>query len=273
MKNNYYKFYDHSTIFCDSGVATPQQIKQSLEKAIEQAEKILGYKTNCKFRINLITKEGAYYGIGYIYITCPKIYWMLLGKNPDGTDRYEEILDPDWKPPKRDNNRNQIISSWSDMVEEKEKFIHPKIKKTLKPLINIPKYKYNDGQLEHLKELQEKTKIPELGFFEISRAYAVEPPENTLKYRLCARNIQNWIPIEAFQQIFSFYSHSESYPKINFIDSKKGGRIVFISFNPKSDDALFALLMTKKLSIINTNNPEQKKVLIFMHAFDKHKKR
>lgn len=285
------RHYDNHSIYCDSGVANESQVSTCIRKAIKDAEEVLGYTTNCKFRINLLVdKEGKYFGFGYIRVSDPKIYWMLLGRNPDGSERIEEYPDPDWvAPPKKNANLTQeeIIEknskkSWFEIAEEEDAYIQPILTKVLPPLITIPGYEYDEEQIEHLKELAEEkgekdSEIPKIGYFEISRGYATDPAPGMLKHRLCARNVPEWIPVEAFKAIFSFYVSEESnqkdekFPVVNFVDSKKGGRIVFITFDSLTKDAIFALLMTKKTRIVNPKNPEQKKMLIFMHAYDNNK--
>ena len=96
----------------------------------------------------------------------------------------------------------------------------------------------------------------------------MDAPPGTLRYRLCARRVPNWIPIEAFKSIFSFRTGGGEYPKVNFVNSKKGGRIVFINFDPKTKDGIFTLLMTRKTIIVNPSNPEQRATLVFSHAYD-----
>jgi len=294
------KILDFSTLFVESGVANNSQVGECLKKAILDAEKVLGYKTNCKFKVNLIVdKDGKYFGFGYIRVSDPKIYWMLLGRNPDGSERVEEHLDPNWKPPVNTNDGlsfEQILEknknkSWFEIAQEEDSYIQPKIKINLSPLITIPGFEYDDEQIAHLKELaiekgEPNAVIPKYGYFELSRAYASFPDSNFLKNRLCARNVPEWIPEEAFKTIFSSYVSeeykgktgkirignkeiSDTYPIINFVDAKnKGGRIVFVTFPPETNDAIFALLMTKKTRVVNPKNPNQKTTLIFMHAFD-----
>ena len=63
----------------------------------ELPEKIL---LKCGIKVNLIVnKNGEYYGFGYIRVSNESVYWMLLGRNPDGSDRVLEYPDPNWIPP------------------------------------------------------------------------------------------------------------------------------------------------------------------------------
>jgi hypothetical protein len=289
------KHYDEHSLYIDSGVATEAQVSKCLKEAIEKGEEILGSKNTCKFKVNLIVnKDGEYFGFGYIRVSDPKIYWMLLGRNPDGSERIEEYPDPNWSPPKREIlTPDQIIEkskrkTWIEQVEEEDAFIQPMIKKQLPPLIAIPGYKYDVEQRKHLKELAEENgtnvEVPLLGHFEISRGYATDTQLGMLKNRICARNVPDWIPIEAFKSIFSFYvsdknkkikeanGNEETYPIVNFVDSNKG-RIVFVTFDPQTKDAIFALLMTKKLRIAHPKDSKKKTTLVFMHAYDNSKKK
>lgn len=271
------KYLDDSILYIDSGVANSSQISTSLKIAIADAEKILGHPTKCRFKINLlVNKEGEYFGYGYIWISSPEIYWMLLGRNSDGSERIEEYPDPDWKPPSV-VKKNFNEKHWADVVEEEDSFVQPVIKKVLPPLVTFQGYLYEPDQILHLQELRNEQEgentilpIPAMGYFEISRGYAIDAPPGTLRHRLCARNVPNWIPAEAFKSIFSFYLQDSEgkYPIVNFVNAKKGGRIVFITFDPAKKDAIFTLLMTKKTVMVNPKNPKQTVTLIFSHAFD-----
>ena len=317
----------------------------------------LGYKppqrkelTSCKIRVNLIVnKNGDYYGFGYIHVSREDVYWMLLGKNTDGTDRVLEYLDPNWVPPLpkaklTDEEEQEIYSNmkWYEIAEEEDKYVHPTIRQVLKPLMVVPGYEYDEMQYRHHQEIAKKdgkdpTKVPRTGYFEFSRAYARDVEVGKMPHVLCARQVPEWIPPIAFKQIFrdyasdnttnilmksdskirlmsmsdspsntpenstreddnndsdhdtnndnnitDVYENSEdkqnveeiydTYPFVNIIDGKKdGGRIVFITFETESKDAIFALLMTRKVHIVHPRNSNLKCTLIFDHAYEKGK--
>jgi hypothetical protein len=296
------KHYDEHTIYCDTAVATEKQLADAFRQAILDAAKVLGEKNTCKFKVNLLVdKEGKYFGFGYVRVSDPRVYWMLLGRNPDGSERVEEYPDPNWLPP-TDPNTNlsveEIIErnknkTWAELAAEEDKYIQPIIKKQLPPLITLQGYEYDEEQRKHLRQLaleeerehsKDKGKLNEIpthGYFAIQRGYALDAPEGYFKNKICARNVPDWIPLEAFKSIFSFYVSGESknkkvlvhgkeetYPLVNFFSSKKGGKIVFVTFDPNSKDAIFALLMTKKTNIVHPQDPTKKTTLIFMHAFE-----
>lgn len=336
-KNN--KHYDDHTLYIESGEAKEDQIAECLKVAIIQADRVLGRKTNCKFQINLIMKDGQYVGHGYIRISSKEVYYMMLGFNPDGTPRTIEIPDPDWiSPSLKDSSTDLNIDdfvfnegtltkkkSWFELTMEEDSKIQPTIKKYLPPLVIIPGYVYDEEQINenYLQEenedenrtKSEDTHIPTVGHFTLSRAFAYDPPQGYLKYRLCSKNVPDWVPEKAFKSIFSSYVSdatkfattnfgkkevTDTYPIVNLIrknlddsssnsyyssrgrkynegkyksedegrDEKKKGNIVLISFDPNNNDAIFALLMTRKLKIIHPSNPELSCVLHFNHAYD-----
>lgn len=305
------KYMDTHTLHVESGVANERQLVEVLTKAVKDAEDYLGWENKTRFKVNLIVgKNGEYFGYGYVRISKPEVYWLLLGKNPDGSDRYEEYPDPNWTPPKLDNSKDKNLESksWAQIAEEEEAMIHPMIRKNLPPLITIPGYEYDEEQKAHLLSLKKeggdedkkekegdgdnkkddnKKEIPNMGYIIISRAYASDPEDsNMLKNRICATKIPEWIPKEAFKSIFSFYTSEESrnkkgtvyldnekeitetYPIVHFVDTKKVGRMAFITFDPATKDCLFALLMTKKTRLINPKNPTEKATIVFTHAYD-----
>ena len=266
------KFLDENTLYVDTGVATTGQLSECIKKAIQEAEKILKKEASCRYKVNLLVgRDGAYFGYAFVWVSSSEIYWMLLGRNPDGSERYEEYPDPNWKPPcspRSSPPRDTKSKNWIDVVEEEDRYTCPMLRKDLPPLVEVPGYRYNSEQRSHLEELAEGQPVPEMGYFVMSRGYALDAPAGTLSHRLCARRVPEWIPLEAFKSIFSFRTANSHYPKVNFVNSKKGGRIVFINFDPKTKDGIFTLLMTRKTLIVNPANPSQRTTLVFSHAYD-----
>ena len=269
----------------------------------------------CRIRVNLIVnKNGDYYGFGYIHVSKEEVYWMLLGKNPDGTDRVLEYLDPEWLPPlpkpkltEEEEQERYSNMKWYEIAEEEDKYVHPVIKQVLKPLMTVPGYKYDEMQYKHLQEIalekeKDPTKVPEMGYFELSRAYARDVELGKMTNVLCARQVPEWIPSIAFKSIFKGYASDpttkilqkkstdqrkqqgegdgdagrvpedvyDSYPFVSLIEGKKdGGKIVFVTFEPDTRDAIFALLMTRKVHIVHPRNSKLRCTLIFDHAYEK----
>lgn len=251
--------------------------------------------TTCKIKVNLIfNKSGDYYGFGYIHVSREDVYWMLLGKNPDGTDRVLEYLDPDWVPPlpkpeltQEQEQERYSSMKWYEIAEEEDNYVHPTIRQILKPLMPVPGYEYDELQYRHHQEVAKRdgkdpTKVPKTGYFEFSRAYARDVDSGKMENVLCARQVPDWIPPFVFKQIFKYYvsdsvktitnedGTEDTYPIVNLIDGKReGGRIVFVAFEGGTKDAIFALLMTRKVHIVHPKNPSLKCTLIFDHAYER----
>jgi hypothetical protein len=185
--------------------------------------------------------------------------------------------------------------TWYEMVEEEDKYVHPIIKKVLEPLMALPGYKYDEIQYKHHQEIaksegKDPSTVPDTGYFELSRAYARNVESGKICNVLCARKVPSWIPPGVFKNIFRPYASDntteinriiinqdgseeeikDTYPYVNLIEGKKdSGRIVFVTFDPDTKDAIFALLMTRKVKIIHPKNPDLECVLIFDHAYEK----
>ncbi len=256
----------------------------------------------CRIRVNLIVnKSGNYYGFGYIHVSKENVYWMLLGKNPDGSDRVLEYPDPNWTPPspkealtEEEEMERYSGMKWYEIAEEEDKYVQPVIREILPPLMEVPGYEYDEMQYRHhqdvaLKDGKDPATVPTTGYFELSRAYARDVDQGKMGNVLCARQVPDWIPPVAFKNIFQDYANDnttkhivkgsdgdqpkyDTYPMISLIDGKKdGGKIVFITFENDTRDAIFALLMTRKQHIVHPNNSKLQCTLIFDHAYEQGK--
>ena len=307
------KYYDKHTLHVKSGVAYDSQLTESLTLALQEAERILGRKLDSEFKVNIIVgRNGKLYGLGYIWVNSEEVYNTLIGKNPDGTERYESILDPNWKKPDIDYDEamekieEKYLSSWADFSEAEEeldKQYSPQyIKIQLPPIVQLPGYNYDVDQLEHVKSLAiDKVLAPTKGYFHISPAYVEDLEEKYCPHILCSRDVPTWIKEEHIKHAFTPYA-SDSHTIINrkirgtkFTDTYpfvtiNENRVAFVTFDSKTHDAQFALLMMRKVVFTkihkpssqfsqqssqqssqqppeNTENKEQQ-LLIFTHSFN-----
>lgn len=293
----------HDTPYSDMSISNQNAILRSAIRYLgyEEPQEII---LDCDVKVNLIVnKNGEYYGFGYIRVSNESVYWMLLGRNPDGSDRILEYPDPEWTPPSPKADLLSIEEgdkyngmSWYEIAQEEDKYIHPIIKEDLGPLMVIPGYEYDELQYKHLQEIaiedgKDPSKVPRMGYFEFARAYGRDVEDGKIANVLCARQVPDWIPHIAFKNIFKPYvsnvpqsntqgvtqennqetkeEHAEEYPIISITGGKKEpGKIVFITFDPNTKDAIFSLLMTRKVRIIHPKNPDLKATLIFDHAYE-----
>lgn len=289
------KYFDNNTLFVKSGVAHPEQLKDSLRKAIVEASRLLGRPLKVLFEVNLIVlRDGRKVGFGYIRVSNSEFFHLLAGRNADGTERIEYIDDPDWVEPDpagQDDLSLKPGQSWADFAEEEERYICPKIKRTLPPLLTLPGYSLDSKQQVEYKQLivenakragtyedgmENKISVPEVGTFETSPAFVTDVEDNQCHNVLCTRKVPAWVTEKKLKTIFANYTTDtvtkqkrrvggqvivDTYPFVTI----NAERNAFITFDPKTRDAQFALLMTKKLDL----QEEGGKVatLIFTHSF------
>ena len=283
-----YHIYDNHTLYIETGISHRNQIEYVLKIAIEKLN------IPCKFKVNLVTNKDGYCGYSYIWISSPQVYNALIGKNFNGLERVEWIDDPKWVLPSKPlndaledlMNKKENNLSWSDESERenniRDMYKCPKIKVELEPLIKISGYEYDNEQMEYLniraKESGDIGSIPDMGYFEIAPAYVSELEDNLSNNVLLAQKIPNWITSKILKDIFENYASDPktlcrrkingeyiniTFPHIN-IHKNKDKNSAFITFDPSTNDSRFALLMTRKLEIVDR---QKKIVLIFNHSF------
>lgn len=145
------KVMNNSTIYAITSVAHMHQIEELLDDAIQQAKampEVFGEDFACDYKINLVRKHtGEYLGYAYIDLSNPKLYYALVGKNVDGSDRVEYIDDPNWVPQALVPSVGKPIS-WADETDDLER---PKIRKGLPPILCLKKYAFDEEQKRHLE--------------------------------------------------------------------------------------------------------------------------
>lgn len=180
-------FFDNHTLYVRFDVATEGQILECFKVACANYKRNHDPNLKVDIKVNLVQDhQGKHFGFAFVFITNSSVYHMLLGKNPDGTDRIQYIDDPTWVPPAEgpkeevtneveddcqwSSNGNGWASlgtidkgkSWADIIEEEEEeekkkekirqaYICPKIKIELEPLMVLPPIKLTPQQIEDKK--------------------------------------------------------------------------------------------------------------------------
>ena len=289
------RHYNESNLYLYSGIARQEQLEAALKAVFKQIRDHYpedGYES-AHFVANVISDtKGNIFGCSYVWISDPRIYYMLIGRNPDGSERFEEYEDVDWVPPSEP--RPEITMSlgvnWADVVDEEEqleeKYTRPIIRRQLPPLVRLPGYRYDEDQLKKAAEMveaeraktkvssEEKTPTPTIGYFDCSRAWVSDVDENDSETTLCCRIAPTWVDAEMIRPFFERYSSDRelrhgrvdgvtgmySYPVITFGNSKnkftgEPCKMVYVLYSDLCPhDASFALQMTRKFTIENLND-------------------
>lgn len=276
------RYADEHTLYIISGAARNEDLKSAVFRAIKKYEKEHKQKLPCEIIANLIyDREGLPYGFGYLYLSNPQVYHMLLGKNPDGSERTEIVeKDVDYLAFSEDLDLKEIPwFDWADAAEEIEI-------RSLPPLMTLPSFYYRKEQIEQLKKLVEKLKLSErkqldpdqfnatICNFKLDAGLVKPVDEKYSAHILCAQGVPDWLTRkDIYNRFCKFVSNKnncgKTYPLISI---NKKNKMVFVEFDSNTRDAQFALLMTTKLNFEFTANfrsgkPRLNKTLIFTHAF------
>jgi len=272
--------YDGHTVFikCSKFLSDIQIInafKLFLNNYIDKT----GDNIECEYYVNIITnKDDISYGLAFVYISNTEVYYMLFGRNKDGSERCEYIDDPKWiEPPRirsssnsRDlklleekknslNKSNSLLEvDWGVIMEADEEYerkenevknrhVCPKIKVTLEPLM-VPII--NDKNITNEE-------------FYIEPALPSEVQNNSHNHIIKCTNLPENINVDDLNVKFRpFVSDATStykrkhkgkiteheYPYITITND----RTAFVIFDENTNDARFAIHMSKK-TIINNN--------------------
>jgi len=281
------RYADEHTLYIISGAARNEDLKSAVFRAIKKYEKEHRRKLPCEIIANLIyDREGLPYGFGYLYLSNPQVYHMLLGKNPDGSERTEIIeKDLDYLP-LSDLDFDIPWFDWADAAEEIEI-------RSLPPLMTLPSFYYRKEQKEQLKKLVEKLKVSErkqldpdqfddtMCTFKLDAGLVKPVDEKYSAHILCAQGVPEWLTgkdiYNRFRRFVSNKNKNDRGKVYPLISINKKNKMVFVEFDSNTRDAQFALLMTTKLNFEFTDSFRSgknhlNKTLIFTHAFRSNRK-
>jgi hypothetical protein len=256
-------YTDSHTLYVTSGPATNDDLRSSFLKALKRVAKTLNKPSlaRCQFEVNLIRdRDDNPYGFGYLYVSDPAVYHLLLGRNPDGTERVKIV---DTSPPLSPIELLQHPLSEMDWVAEGQKICL----QSLAPLMILDAVEWTLSQRDFLPRLRSCPPEVEAGNFVLGPAIVKEIRPGHIPHVLCSKNIPPWLKESHVHKHFRLYSSHATYPKVK-IQRGRHKPCVFVEFDPASRDAQFALLMATK-SVFKNPDPQsgETKVLIFAHAF------
>lgn len=286
------KYYDTHTLLVTSEFATNEQLADSLEKSLSKFRKEHNIPLPCNYITNLIVgRNGRFYGFGYLRVSNHQVYYLLLGKNIDGSDRVVNNIDPNWSPPSisLEDALNSIEyrgTSWADWADQEDEvvknYIPPVVIESLPPLLILDNFNYNSEQKKKIKLLCDEKNldisIPDTGYFKVYPAFVPQLDDNYSHNVICCRDVPSWVKDSDFKKIFEQFTTDftskvkrkingsiiyDTYPFITL----NNNNMVFITFDYNTHDAQFALLMTKKYVLHNKNNKNMKVVLNFTQSY------
>lgn len=257
------RIHNEHFIYVESGTSSNEELHKCLTEAISLLPPEFSYIKR-KFKVNIITKaDGSTYGYGYIWFEDPQLVNILLGLNPDSSERYNKLMDESWQPdPAIEKEYSEWLnlplhygSSWADVAEIEDRYkqllSRPFTKVPLSPILTLSYYR-NDPNNKYV----------------LKRASISEKEHNISTNKLFCSKVPKEVTERDLYHIFLPFSTSKStvkeskalkYPKIsietNTFKNNQGKKVTnttaIITFDPLTYDGMFSLLMTKRLSINN----------------------
>lgn len=266
------KISESGYFFIHSGILEKEQIEESFNCCVRAlASEIDKSFEDTKFEINVVkNREGEKFGHSYAWVNNKYFFNALLGKNFDGSERFEWVEDEDWVPPEG-NMYDELAEiddfDWLAADDIERKYQRPKKKVILEPIITLPAVEYTE---EQFKEIEGKSQY---GFMEIFEA---KISRKTGKLNtLFSNDIPNWIDEKILMDYFKKFEKDDvthfdkkskkkfQYPIIK-IKSKKELRetrnfctITFSTMNPNT--ASFLINVAKRVEF----EKDGKKCLLF----------
>lgn len=258
------QYYNDHIVFVSTGIASYEQLDESIRKMILKLNKPCNYLINLVKMTDYTTKKEILLGHAYVWFSNVEVAYALTGKNFDGSDRVKYENDPKWIPPAQDkeillkeayekagktyginplyNDEDDVFSevSWADINEEDEEqneieegvarlYTPIQIEIPLDPLVKLDGYNYTSTQLNHLKTQAVKNKeigeIPPKGYFEISRAWAHEAPSDKISSTLICTNVPDWVTDEGLKIEFSRFVSTVSSTRKTVTTSIRNGMV------------------------------------------------
>ena len=246
---------NNNTLYLQIGALDKPTVMDIVGKLVSKSSKFV--KCECRYRVQIPSaSDGTTFGIGYAWISDPRIRNIILGMNPDGTERYEEVLS----------------SSGSELVEDDENddWAAPVIKmekvrtKKLPPLVGRYEVKYDAGLRQKARAMMaraKKTDINSISLDDTPTSYMLQTtpgvvydvPADKIHNILYAERVKGWVTKELIQSTFTPYAVSGTI-SVDREGSEKSGWTYWVEFKEHTTDAAFALQMTRRCHLEKGND-------------------
>lgn len=91
------KIYRAGFVYIMTSGGTKEQLEAGIKELFQSAQRALLKKLDLTYRLNYVTDHsGKPVGHAYLWVKDVELFNVLIGRNSDGTERYELVPDPDW---------------------------------------------------------------------------------------------------------------------------------------------------------------------------------
>lgn len=269
MDSNPVRWKNDHNVWVKTGLATQEQLEASVNAFKHQLCKMFPKDKyeSCEIVVNLVRDgKGNSYKYAYLWVSDPRVYNIITGFNPDGSERFKE----ESKESLDDSFDLDNMDMEDAFTFESSKIKKPSIRVALPPILTLPGYEYTEEQRKKAEEdlkaeavasgnNPDEVVIPKYGYFESSRAWSGTLESSIDPTTLCSY-VPLWVTEEMLKKIFQRYSSDKTgiYPKISFqIKSKPAftgrfteSKFAKIEFSKSYHrDGIFALQMTRRVKI------------------------
>lgn len=283
-------------LYVKTGPLSYDEAVQAISILVGTANEIYHQTTNeylsDDFHVNMPRRgDGSTLPFCYVWIAASPLHSILTGKNPDGSERIRYVPDPKWTPTSSPSSTKSSGSDgssgslrWADEDDEEEA---PLIVERLPSLVGRLYVLHETGSEEQdtsapiilTSSTGSSGSSPSRSTgstnIDVTCSFAESPASGDQPNVICAGRVPDWITAPMVATAFSPYSTSSdrSYPQISFGRDRKGDRMVFITFDYTTTDAIFALQMMLKCNFIKPGpQPQTTASLIFAHVRGSHSK-
>lgn len=250
------KISEEGYLFIHSGILEKDQIEACFLSGLKYLQENYDETfKDCKIEINVVmNKNNEKYGHTYGWVSDKRFYYALIGKNFDGTERFELVPDEEWTEPEKDFSEAMGESSgnWGDDDEIENLYERPNIKVPLEPILSLPAIKYTE---EQKKMIENKS---EFGFLEV---YEVKLSKKSEKMNsIFSNNIPDWVDENILHNYFKKYNTDPiiyqdkktnkrfQYPLVKIKSKKESQRYCMVYFSPMNPNtASFLINMAKRI--------------------------
>ncbi len=279
-------YSDRHSLHIITGVATEEQLRESLIQTIETYNKTVkpSERIITDIIISMVAdKDGSPCGYAYVWVTDSKLYFILTGRNPDGSERYmivhdesqesgdvefDDVDDDFWE-------RDRGITSWSDHMD----LVVPQPRKIqLEPLMELSPCVLTIAQRLALRTNEDTYEFrctPTL----------VSDPESKYQPNVLCGMVAADVTVKDLKTLFlPFVSNTQNvhyhringnvtedkFPLVSLTNARDNMKRAFITFDPSTHDSEFAAKVTHKITLVkNMGNRDKVYNLMFMRAYKK----
>jgi hypothetical protein len=254
------RYYDEHTLYIRSGFLSQTQVERAVNGTLQQLRDVykndkhwgpLINKATCI--VNVVTNtKGDMFRLTYARVSEPAVYHILLGRNPDGSERVEEYDDPSWTGStefKRQQTPSGMVK-WGDIqdFEEEQDVLEksyqcPKLRRVLPPIAELALTRLSEDQQHReyewlVKQAQDqgknqaeidKIETPRFGILDVQGAFVEDTQPDEKEHILCCRIAPEWITVDMIRDKFTQFNTDDRYHIIKV--KKKDMKITYPTFN------------------------------------------